>query len=117
MVQTDMGDGHDWTAPRFDGLGIFYVLFTFFYSCLLVYGLFMLFMLRKTAAVRLRNFWVICPTVLVLHFYGCAVLLVYPLNGTFKCGEEFWIMSTILPLGMALFQGTTPLVCWCKVTC
>jgi hypothetical protein len=30
---------------------------------------------------------------------------VYPLNGLFTCGWEFWIMGIWLPFGMALFQG------------
>jgi hypothetical protein len=98
-------NGHDWMKPNFDGLAVFYISFACLYTVIVLAGLYALYLLRNTHAVRIRNYSVICVTVLTLHVYLVLILLVYPLNGLFKCGWEFWIMSILLPLGMALFQG------------
>jgi hypothetical protein len=97
--------GHDWAKPNFDGLALFYISFAACYTAIVLAGLYALYLLRNSHAVRIRNLSVICATVLMLHVYLVLILLVYPLDGLFKCGWEFWIMSILLPLGMALFQG------------
>lgn len=102
----EQDDGHDWGNPRLDSLAIFYIVFAIIYTVALLVGLYVLYLLRRTIAVRLRSFWTICSTVLTLHIYLVLILIAYPLNGLYKCGAEFWIMSIVLPLGMALFQGT-----------
>jgi hypothetical protein len=98
--------GLDHTDPNLDTLGIFYIVFAGVYTAFIAAGLVSLFFLRNTHAVRIRSFPVICGAVLSLHFYLLLILLVYPLNGLFKCGWEFWIMNILLPFGIALFQGT-----------
>lgn len=109
MLTADLNgrDGHDWGHPNFDGPAVFYISFAAIYTAIVLMGLYALFRLRKTHAVRIRSFSVICAAVLCLHMYLILILLVYPLNGLFKCGMEFWIMSILLPLGIALFQGMT----------
>ena len=97
--------GIDYTRPNLDMLGLFYIAFAAAYSVVVLTVLVALFHVRNTHAVRIRGFAVTCSTVLFLHLYLILILLVYPLNGYFTCGCEFWIMSILLPLGMALFQG------------
>jgi hypothetical protein len=98
-------DGHDWGAPNLDSLAFFYISFAILYSALLLLSLGLLYCYRQTTAVRLRGFASICWTVLFLHVYLVLIFLAYPLNGRYKCGVEFWIMSTFLPFSIALFQG------------
>ncbi|KAF2433472.1 hypothetical protein EJ08DRAFT_54912 [Tothia fuscella] len=98
--------GHDFEEPNFDGLAIFYIAAAIIYTIIVLAGLTALFILRNTHAIRIRNFTVVCASVLSLHVYLVLILLVYPLNGLFKCGCEFWIMSILLPLGIALFQAS-----------
>ncbi|KIV99749.1 uncharacterized protein PV09_08670 [Verruconis gallopava] len=98
--------GIDYGSPNFDLLGLSYVAFAFVYSALVLSGLVALFKLRHTHAVRIRSFWTIFGSVILLHAYLVLILLVYPLNGIFKCGWEFWTMSLLLPLGIALFQAS-----------
>lgn len=97
--------GHDWGTPKLDPLAIFYIAFAIIYTAALLVGLYILYLLRGTTAVRLRSFWTICGTVVTLHVYLVLILIAYSLNGLYKCGAEFWIMSIVLPLGMAFFQG------------
>ncbi len=101
--------GHDWGQPRLDTLAIFYIAFALVHTILVLVGLYFLFLLRRTTAVRLRSFRTICTTVLTLHIYLVLILVSYPLNGLYKCGAEFWVMNTLLPFGMALFQGASML--------
>jgi hypothetical protein len=102
-------DGHDWGKPRIDTVAIFYIAFALIHTVVVLVGLYVLSLLRRTTAVRLRSFRTICTTVLTLHIYLVLILISYPLNGIYKCGAEFWVMSTLLPFGMALFQGTSVL--------
>ncbi len=98
-------DGHDWGAPNLDALAFFYISFAILYSALLLLSLGLLYCYRQTTALRLRGFASICWTLLFLHVYLVLIFLAYPLNGRYKCGVEFWIMSTFLPFSIALFQG------------
>jgi hypothetical protein len=97
--------GIDYMKPNLDTTGKTYIAVAAVYSLIVFSGLTALFKLRKTHAVRIRNFTLICCTVVFLHVYLLLILLVYPLNGLFTCSWEFWIMSIWLPFGMALFQG------------
>ena len=109
MEQADLTStsGIDYTMrANLDQLGIAYISLAVAWSIIVFTGMITLWFLRKNHAVRIRSFSVICGTVLPLHLYLLLILLVYPLNGLFSCSWEFWIMSILLPLGMALFQGT-----------
>lgn len=97
--------GHDWGKPNLDPLAVFYIVFAVAYTALLLLGFLALWRARHSAAVKLRGFSTICSAVLFLHIYLVLIFLAYPLNGLYKCGIEFWVMSIILPLGVALFQG------------
>lgn len=98
-------NGHDWGAPNLDGLGIFYIVLAVVYALVVLAGLFALWLNRDKTPVRLRSVWVIAPTVLLLLTYCVWVVIVYPLNGLFKCGAEYWVMSCFFPTSIALFQG------------
>ena len=99
--------GIDYTMrANIDQLGIAYISLAVAWSIIVLAGMITLWFFRKNHAVRIRSFSVICGIVLPLHLYLLLILLVYPLNGLFSCSWEFWIMSILLPLGMALFQGT-----------
>jgi hypothetical protein len=97
--------GHDWGAPLLDPLGIFYITLGVVYALLVFAGLFTLWLNRNKTAVRLRNFWIISSAVMLLLTYGFWVIIVYPLNGLFKCSVEFWVMSVFFPTSIAMFQG------------
>lgn len=108
-------NGHDWGAPLLDRLGIFYIVLAVIYSIVVFGGLVALFIHRHHPAVRMRNFWIIASAVILLLAYGVFVVIVYPLNGLFKCGCEFWVMSCFLPTSIALFQGKPPATYWTEV--
>ncbi len=95
------GDG----SPNIDALGIFFIVFTILWNLFVFGGLLWLYRIRDSVAVRIRNYWLLASAVVTLSLYEICVLVRYPMNATFKCAAEFWVMSTILPLSIALFQG------------
>lgn len=88
-----------------DAVGQFYITFTVIWTLFICGSLIWLYSLRNSVAVRIRNFWLIASAVLMLNLYEITVFIRYPMGDLFTCTAEYWIMSTILPLGIALFQG------------
>lgn len=112
LYQTD-GSGTDGsgeglelpTTHENDPVGQFYIIFTIIWTLFICGSLIWLYSLRQSVAVRIRNFWLIAATVVVINIYEITVLVRFPLGHLFTCSAEYWIMSMILPLGMALFQS------------
>lgn len=99
------GNGLDFQKPNLDLLGIAYIVIAILYTAFVAGELFVLYRHRNDTPIRLRNACNTAAAVVALHIYLVLVLSVYPENGVFKCGTEFWVMSIFLPFGMALFQG------------
>lgn len=98
-------NGLDFEGVNLDVLGIFYICIAVVYTGIVGAGLWYFWSMREHEAIRIRGVFITMAAVASLHVYLVLVLLVYPWNGLFKCGAEFWIMSIFLPFGMALFQG------------
>jgi hypothetical protein len=98
-------NGRDWGSPNLDALGCIYISATILHTALVIFLTAVLWHYKTTNSIRLRCFGSIVLTISFLQIFSIFVLLAYPLNGLYKCGVEFWVMSTMLPLSMALFQG------------
>lgn len=120
--------GHDWGKPALNAAGYVYAVFIILYTLALITGLALLYHHRAKPAVRVRGLFITIAAVLGIHVYVAALFIVYPLNGWYKCGTEFWYMSIVFPLGVALFhvgnvklmtvakkqQGLLRLACWAE---
>ncbi|KAJ9667215.1 hypothetical protein H2201_002736 [Coniosporium apollinis] len=95
----------DFGKPNLDGVGIFYITFAIVWTLIVSVGLWLLWRNRRNAAIRIRSFTLTAAAVFALHVYFLCVVTVYPENGLFKCGSEFWVMSIWLPFGIGLFQA------------
>lgn len=76
-------------------------------------GMIVIFFQRFTQAVRIRGFWLTCFSVFALHAYLSCLLITYPIRFWWGCSAEFWVMATIFPLGIGLYQSKhciTPLI-------
>ena len=106
MVRYLNPGGHDWSyAENLDGYGISLIVFIVLYSIFFYAACAFLWLQRNNPAIRMRKIPLALLSLLVLHVYLFLVFLVYPLNGYFPCGVEFWIMSIYLPIGIGLFQA------------
>ena len=95
----------DGGAPNLDAAGIAYITTAILYSFVVFAELFLLYRRRSSFYIRIRNLDLVFLSVSLLHVYLIMVLLVYPLNGRWPCSAEYWVMSILLPSGMAVFQG------------
>lgn len=89
-----------------DSLGQFFVAFATVWTVLLLFGIAFLVQNRKLPFLRLRKLSLGILAVSTLHVYWCLCMLAYVLNGFFACSMEYWIMSTYLPVGIALYQAS-----------
>ncbi len=106
MVRYLNPGGHNWAdAENFDGYGISLIVVIVLYSIFFYAACAFLWLQRNNPAIRMRKIGLALLSVLVLHVYLVLVFLVYPLNASFPCGLEFWVMSIYLPLGVGLFQA------------
>ena len=90
---------------NFDGYGISLIVVIILYSIFFYVACTFLWLQRNNPAIRMRKIPLALLSILVLHVYLVIIFVVYPLNGTFPCGLEFWIMSIYLPIGIGLFQA------------
>jgi hypothetical protein len=99
--------GHDMqTHINLDSLGQFFVAFAAAWTVLLLFGIAFLVKNRKLPFLRLRKLPLGILAVCTLHVYWCLCMLAYVLNGFFACSIEYWVMSTYLPVGIALYQAS-----------
>ena len=97
----------DGAPPTFvyDSLAKFYIsLFAVWTSALLV-GVLYLFVNRHAQCVRIRSLPLGVSAVFCLHLFWSGGMFAYSIRDIFPCNAEYWIMNTVLPLGIALFQA------------
>lgn len=93
-------------AVKMDGVGIFYIVFTISWTLLLIGGMIFLAVNRHMPILRIRGLKLSFGAVSLLHMYWISVQLGY-VDGPVTPGDaEFWIMSTWLPFGIAMFHAS-----------
>ena len=105
MVRYLNPGGHNYAAENFDGYGISLIVVIVLYSIFFYAACAFLWLQRNDPAIRMRKIPLALLSILVLHVYLIMPFIVYPINGSFPCGLEFWIMSIYLPIGIGLFQA------------
>ena len=100
-------EGHDGGEAFIDSWAKFEIAFAVLWTSFLTVGATYLIINRNAQCVRIRNLSLAISAVACLHVYWIITISVYPLNGTFPCNAEYWIMSIYLPLGVALFQANS----------
>jgi hypothetical protein len=93
------------TRVNLDSLGQLYLIFAAVWTVLLLIGIAFL-RNRKLPFLRVRKLPLGILAVCTLHVYWCLCMLAYAFNGFFACSMEYWIMSTYLPIGIALYQAS-----------
>jgi hypothetical protein len=53
----------------------------------------------------MRRLPLLLTGVSILHLYGAISAFAYPFGAYFPCSVIFWMMSILVPLGMAMFQA------------
>ncbi|KAI5852991.1 hypothetical protein DFP73DRAFT_470406 [Morchella snyderi] len=90
---------------RLDNAGKVYIAAFALWTLLFGVGLVIFLTHRHLPFIRLKNVPLVCAALVMLHIQLSFDILIYPSNGVFPCGLEFWVMNICLPLGIALFQA------------
>lgn len=98
-------NGRDWGPMNLDGYGQSLIAFIVVYSLFFYAACAYLWSQRKHPVIKMRKIGLAIASLLTLHVYMVVVFLVYPINGGFPCGVEYWVMSLYLPIGFGLFQA------------
>lgn len=59
---------------------------------------------RRLPHLQMRRLPLVFTAMVLLHIYGVGCLIAYIILPVFPCALEYWIMSILLPFGVALFQ-------------
>ncbi|KAH8661152.1 hypothetical protein BGZ61DRAFT_432911 [Ilyonectria robusta] len=92
--------------PRLDALGIFWIAFTFAWTFMLAGGMYFLWRRRDMPLLRIRGLPLSFAAIILLHLYWGAVQTGYVYFPLATPELEFWVMSTYLPFGIALFHAS-----------
>lgn len=100
--------GHDLKSlPAWNTVGKVYIAFITAYTIALVVAIaYACWYHHGSRALRIRGTGITALALLFIHMYLAALFIVYPLNGYFLCGTEFWSMNTLFPLGIAFFLAS-----------
>ncbi|KAJ4267129.1 hypothetical protein NW762_003227 [Fusarium torreyae] len=101
-----MAESHEKPEARLDGLGIFWIVFTFAWSFILAGGMYFLWRRRDMPMLRIRDLPLSFAAIILLHIYWGAVQTGYVYFPLFTPAGEYWIMSIYFPFGIALFHAS-----------
>lgn len=91
---------------RFDGLGIFWIVWTFIWTFIVAGGMVFLWRRRDMPMLRIRDLPLSFAAIILLHIYWGAIQTGYVYFPLFTPEGEFWIMSLYFPFGIALFHAS-----------
>ncbi|KAH7259461.1 uncharacterized protein BKA55DRAFT_562585 [Fusarium redolens] len=100
MAETDKPEA------RLDGLGIFWIVWTFIWTFIVAGGMFFLWRRRDMPMLRIRDLPISFAAIILLHIYWGAIQTGYVYFPLFTPEGEFWIMSLYFPFGIALFHAS-----------
>jgi hypothetical protein len=89
-----------------DSLGQLYLIFAAVWTVLSLISITFFLGNWKLPCLRVCRMPLRILAVYTLHVYWCICMLAYVLNGFFACSMEHWVMSTYLPVGIALYQAS-----------
>ncbi|KAF5025442.1 hypothetical protein F66182_2465 [Fusarium sp. NRRL 66182] len=99
-------DSQTQAEARLDGLGIFWIVFTFAWTFILASGMWFLWRRRDMPMLRMRDLPLSFAAIILLHVYWGAVQTGYVYFPLWTPEGEFWIMSIYFPFGIALFHAS-----------
>ncbi|KAM0192348.1 hypothetical protein ACHAPA_005935 [Fusarium lateritium] len=91
---------------RLDGLGIFWIVFTFVWTFIVAGGMHFLWRRRDLPMLRIRELPLSFAAVILLHLYWGAIQTGYVYFPLFTPEGEYWIMGIYFPFGIALFHAS-----------
>jgi hypothetical protein len=88
-----------------DSIGWTYFGLFIVWNIALAGGMAFLWHKRQLPSLRIRRIPLLLVGVFFLHVYAMLCLIAYPISEYISCTLEFWVMSILVPLGIALFHA------------
>lgn len=92
-------------TANFDGVAIFFIVFSVAWTAILGGGMAFLYVRRDMPILRIRGLPLSFGAVILLHLYWLAVQTGYVYGPLLPPTAEYWIMSIWFPFGIALFHA------------
>jgi len=89
---------------QFDPIGKAYLSIAIIWTIGLIATMAFLWRHRQLPHLQMRRLPLAFTAMVLLHLYGVAVLIGYIILPVFPCAAEYWLMSILVPFGVALFQ-------------
>ncbi|KAF5853064.1 hypothetical protein GGP41_001662 [Bipolaris sorokiniana] len=89
-----------------DTLGWVYTSIFITWNVVFVACLVFLWFHRQHPSLRIRRLPLLFAGIIPLHAYGSICCLAYVIGPIVSCSVEFWMMSILVPVGMALFHAS-----------
>jgi hypothetical protein len=67
---------------------------------------------RRLPQLQMRRLPLVFVAMISLHIYWVIVLIAYVLGPAYPCVVEYWVMSLLLPFGIAVFQVANTQFLW-----
>lgn len=100
------------TAVVFNRAKWGYISMAIVWSIILFSAMGFLWYHRRLPQLQMRRLPLVFAAMISLHIYYVIVLIAYVLGPAYPCAVEYWVMSTLLPLGIALFQIANTQFLW-----
>lgn len=105
MAGSEYGITADTKAElRLDAVGIWWITFGVVWTLCVAGGISFLYANRKMPLLKIRGLPLSILAVTLLHLYWLTIQISYTIGPLIPEEVEFWVMSTWLPFGIALFQ-------------
>lgn len=105
-MQTDVTLDHgDWA----------YISVAVAWTIILFSGMSFLWHHRQLPQLQMRRLPLVFVAMVSLHLYWIVVLIAYVLGPAYPCVLEYWVMSLLLPFGIAMFQLANSQFLWVAV--
>jgi hypothetical protein len=88
-----------------DAIGWTYFGLFIAWNIALASGMAFLWYKRQLPSLRIRRIPLLLTGVFFLHSYAMLCLIAYPIQEYISCTLEFWVMSILVPFGIALFHA------------
>lgn len=92
------------TRLTLDNVGRTYIGIAIAWSIILYGAMGVLWSHRRLPQLQMRRLPLVFAALTILHIYWTLCMIVYIIAPVIPCSVEYWIMSILLPLGIAMFQ-------------
>lgn len=89
-----------------------YISVAVVWTVILYSGMGFLWRHRKLPQLQMRRLPLVFIAMISLHLYSIVVLIAFVLGPVYPCVLEFWVMSLLLPFGIAMFQLANSQFLW-----